>query len=114
MKLIIDRCCNISNFYSFSFGIDFDVLIFHEEFYLPSINKEEMSKIDKIITGSAELKFCVMYIKHPLLLETPTDPDLFITEKTYRTVLRDYFALRLIHRKFKVELYEFGKRLFKD
>jgi hypothetical protein len=122
MKLIIDRAQTKSGIYSVSFGPDFDILIFREEFYLPSINKEIMSEVDRIITNSPNLVFCVTHIKHPLLIENCNPNDFStrqgffenIDEIIFRKKLRDYFAIRLIHRRYPVELYDFGKRLFKD
>ena len=78
---------------------------------------EAMSEIDKIVTKSVELKFCVLYIKHPLLLENDTEDrihnNFFFEDVEARKMLRSYFALRLIHRRDNVELIEIGKRLFK-
>lgn len=117
MKLIIDRFSNNSNIYSFEFGPDFDISIGF--WRIERQDDETMAEIDKIITKSVELKFCVLYIKHPFLLEQCEQPGYSssnlwkgITEITFRKKLRDYFALRLLHRRHPVELYEFGRRLF--
>lgn len=109
MILTIDRGSTRKGFYSFSFGVDYDICIFQDSFYIPSIDKQVMHQIDDIITTSHSLLKCVLNIKHPLLLQNNN-----IIESSSITVLRDYFAIRLIHRRFNVELIEIGKRLIKD
>lgn len=56
--------------------------------------------------------FCVTHIKHPLLLEDTAGKEIENYGLDYKRQLRNYFAVRLMHRKYEVELYEFGKRLF--
>jgi hypothetical protein len=115
MVLIIDRGSTKRQFYSIQFGVDFDTLIFSETIYLKSLNKELISKIDRIVTKSVELKWCVMFIKHPLLLEHNNEKIIKgeeFDESVVRQTLREYFAVRLQHRRFPVELYDIGKRLF--
>ena len=120
MKLIIDRAQTTKNIYSIEFGIDFDVLIGRWEINVLTTKPDELSEVDRIITKSAELKYCVMYMKHPLLLKNygdgdPTSSKAFrfqLEDYSYRAKLRNYFALRLTHRRRPVDLYEFGKRLF--
>ena len=122
MKLVVDRGRTKPNIYSIEFGPDFDILILREEIWMPSVSLEAMSEIDRIITKSAELKYCVMYMKHPLLQKSYGSEDLTnakgffntVEEHSYRSKIRHYFAMRLIHRRRPVELYEFGHRLFKD
>jgi len=118
MKLIIDRFSTNKKVYSFEFGPSFDISIGYWE--IEKHDAKTMAEIDKIVTGSAELKFCVLYIKHPFLVEQYYEQDNIsaniwrgMTEITFRKQLRDYFALRLIHRRDNVELIEIGKRLFK-
>lgn len=116
MKLIIDRFCTKKDKYHFSFGVDYDISIFEEEIWIHGVPKETMPEIDRLITGSIELKFCVLNLKHPLLLEPPSNPLQHFwwigEDESYRK-LREYFALRLIYRRSSVELIEIGKRLFK-
>jgi hypothetical protein len=115
MKLVIDRGSTKKGYYLFSFGVDYDISIFEEEIGMTGVDKEVMSEIDKIITGSVELKFCVLHLKHPLLLEElneKTDIHSFFSFGLAKNILREYFALRLIHRRYTVELIEIGKRLF--
>jgi len=120
MKLIIDRSSTKKGYYHFSFGVDYDISIFEEEIWMAGVSKETMVEIDKIITKSAELKWCVLYIKHPLLLESfelpdPTKKSIgnFFRDENVKHILRSYFAIRLQHRRFPVDLIEIGKRLFK-
>jgi len=117
MKLIIDRGMNKENFYSVEFGPDFDILIFTAQFFIPSINKEDMVEVDKIITNSFDKVFCVLYLKHPLLMKdysvSQSNKSFFLKDESeFRNILRDYFAVRLKYRHYPVELYEFGRRLF--
>jgi hypothetical protein len=116
MKLIIDRGSTRKDFYTIQFGPDFDIAIFIDAIWIGGTSKETLSEIDKIITKSAELKWCVLYIKHPLLLEHDNEvsksPNGFFVDENARHVLRSYFALRLIHRRHSVELIEIGRRLF--
>lgn len=115
MILIIDRGCTKKDRYQFSFGVDYDVLIFEKEIWIPGIPRETMPEIDKLITGSIELKFCVLHLKHPLLLEPTSSPlqqSWWLGEDESYRKLREYFALRLIYRRFEIQLYEIGKRLF--
>lgn len=117
MKLIIDRASSKKGFYSIQFGPDFDIFIFQEEIWMSGVPFEAMSEIDRIVTGSVDLKFCVLYIKHPLLLENDTEDDrtrnyFFFEDIKARKMLRSYFALRLIYRRHHVDLYEIGRRLF--
>lgn len=112
MKLIIDRGIDKPAIYSFSFGMDFDVLIGSWDIYINSIPKETMSDIDKIVTNSPDLVFCVTHIKHPLLLEGKFSLNDDYYGYSSCKDLREYFALRLIHRRYDLKLYEFGKRFF--
>jgi len=117
MKLVIDRGSTKKGYYHFSFGVDYDISIFEEEIWMAGVSKETMVEIDKIITKSAELKWCVLYIKHPLLLEHDNEvsksSNSFFVDENARHILRSYFAIRLQHRRFPVDLIEIGKRLFK-
>lgn len=84
---------------------------------MPVVPKEIMAQVDKIVTNSPNKVFCVTHIKHPLLLKSygATLPEKYNNVKeeiTFKQDLRHYFALRLQHRRYPVELYEFGKRLF--
>jgi len=114
MKLIIDRGSTKKGFYSIQFGVDFDTLIFSEKIWISGLNPKIISNIDMIVTKSAELKWCVLYIKHPLLLEHGDRPSTnsFFEDENARHTLREYFTVRLMHRRFSVDLYEIGKRLF--
>ena len=117
MKLIIDRGSTNKDFYTIQFGPDFDISILVDSIWIVGTSKETLSEIDRIVTLSAELKYCVLFIKHPLLVEhdneEPKSSNKFFVDGNARNVLRSYFALRLIHRRHPVELYEIGKRLFK-
>jgi hypothetical protein len=109
MKLIIDRCSTKRFIYSFGLGPDYDILV--GQWNIPFVKcKETMSEIDRLITNSIDLKFCVLNLKHPLLIESNNSLEKFGHD--YKPILREYFALRLIHRRFSVELIEVGKRLF--
>lgn len=110
MKLIIDRMINQKGIYSVAFGPDFDVLIYKENFYINIIPKEIMSDIDLIVTNSPNLIFCVLYIKHPVIMKDYT----IFTEEHYKIKIRTFFAIRLKYRKHPVELFEDGRRLFKS
>jgi hypothetical protein len=120
MVLIVDRGSTENGIYSFSFGADFDVLINTWKFPIHGIDKEELSDVDKIITNSISLTFCVLYLKHPLLLKDYNSSNesfhnrFFnnLDDRIYKRKLREYFALRLIHRRFPILLTEFGNRLF--
>ncbi|MFW6272697.1 MAG: hypothetical protein ACOC2U_02820 [bacterium] len=112
MILYIDRGITERGLYRFDFGIDFDILIASYAIQMNTV-REDMATIDKIVTNSPSLVFCVTHIKHPMLLEKGSDsfPN-GILKDFNRKKLRNYFALRLIHRRHEVKLYENGKRLF--
>jgi len=114
MKLIIDRSITKKGFYTIQFGPDFDIFIFQEEIWMSGVPFEVMSEIDKIVTKSAELKFCVLYIKHKLLLDYDENnlSNNFFIDNEYKQILRNYFAVRLTYRKYDVKLIEIGKKLF--
>jgi hypothetical protein len=108
MKLIIDRFSTKKNIYSFGFGPDFDILV--AQWNIPFVKcKETMAEIDRLISNSIDLKFCVLNLKHPLLIESTKDLEKYGHD--YKPIIREYFALRLIYRRFPVELIEIGKRL---
>lgn len=115
MKLIIDRGSTNKKFYTIGFGVDFDTLIFVDTVWIGGVNPETLSEMDRIVTKSAELKWCVMLIKHPLLLENSNEDSAiskFFVDENIRHTLREYFTIRLIHHRYHVELIEIGKRLF--
>jgi len=121
MKLIIDRMSTDKDFYTIEFGLDFDVLIGSWKIYTKLVPAKALVDLDMIVTRSAELKWCVMYIKHPLLLKSYVQEESQSIgskvwnksdEKYWKQPLREYFALRLQHRKYPVDLYDIGKRLF--
>lgn len=122
MKLIIDRKSTITDFYTVDFGPDFDIFIGSWKIPTNLISPEALAEADRIITKSVELKWCVMYIKHPLLQKSYTDETQSFSTKFFinsdetflKKPLREYFALRLFHRRFPCELIEIGRRLFKD
>ena len=119
MKLIIDRGMTIKNIYTIEFGVDFDVMIFKSSIVMNTISKDILAEADKIITKTSEMKYCVMYMKHPLLLNSyakteETTPKFWMSSgDSLKQILRSYFAIRLKHRRYPVELYELGKRFFK-
>jgi hypothetical protein len=119
VKLIIDRGSTIEGIYRVEYGVDFDVMIGYWDFHMQLINSKTMSEIDMIITKSVELKNCVLYMKHPLLLENTTEDfsdqkGFFNTfeEVSVRKNLRNFFAVRLTHRRYQVDLIDLGRRLF--
>ena len=114
MKLIIDRGNTKKGFYTIQFGPDFDIFIFEESIWMNGLSKEVISEIDRIVTGSVDLKFCVLHIKHELLLDYEENnlSNNFFIDNEYKQILRNYFAVRLIYRKYDVELIEIGKKLF--
>jgi len=109
MKLIIDRSSTKKNIYSFGFGPEFDILVGQWNIQFIKCN-ETMAEIDRIITNSVDLKFCVLNLKHPLLIESTKDLERYGHD--YKPILREYFALRLIYRRSEFQLIELGKRLF--
>lgn len=118
MKLIIDRNRTDSEFYTIEFGPDFDILIFKERILTAAIHPETMAEIDKIVTRSVELKYCLMYIKHPLIMKN-YNPDKntskfwnMYAEQIFKQQIRNYFSIRMQYRKYNVELTDIGKRLF--
>jgi len=121
MKLIIDRGSTDKDMYTVEFGPDFDVLIGTWSIWMKAVDKKTMAEADRIFTNSPNKVFCVTHIKHPLLLESynegPVTLQTFwprVDDKMLRQPLREYFALRLIHRRYPVDLYEIGKRLFNE
>ena len=120
MKLVIDRNSTDKDFYIVDYGVDWDVMIGTWKIPSKFVTPEAMAEADRIITKSAELKWCVMYIKHPLLLKSYTEEKPLNTfwtdvdERFLKSQLRNYFAVRLKYRRFPVELTEIGKRLFVD
>jgi hypothetical protein len=118
MKLIIDRNITDKHFYTIDFGVDFDCLIGSWKIPSKFVTPEAMSEADRIITNSPSKVFCITHIKHPLLMKNYTNENtlsnfwLNSDEKFLKKPLREYFALRLIYRKYDVDLYELGKRLF--
>ncbi len=117
MVLVIDRGIDKRGIYTYSLGIEFDVMIGSWDIYINSVPKETMADLDMIITKSPDLVFCVTHIKHPLLLEGRSNDSKTIDTdflEVVRRNLREYFALRLIHRRYELKLYEFGKRIFND
>lgn len=117
MILVVDRGSTKKGYYSFSFGVDYDVSIIQESIWMSGVGKEMMADIDKIITNSISLIFCVTHLKHPLIMESndkPQNNHSFFSFGLARNILREYFTLRLIHRRSEVQLIEIGKRLFRD
>jgi len=116
MILIVDRGSTKKDIYTYEFGVQQDVMIGSWDIYMNSIPKETMADLDMIITKSPDLVFCVTHIKHPLLVEGRSNDSTIATDflEVVRRNLREYFALRLIHRRYPVKLYEFGKRIFND
>jgi len=120
MKLIIDRFYEYKELYTVQFGMDYDVIIFKCDFpkSIFSIDTDDYAEvikgIDKIITNSPNLVFCVTHIKHPLLLKNfkKQNPHWGTSIEDHKKKLRNFFAVRLKYRQHKVELIEFGRRLF--
>jgi len=107
MVLVIDRGSTKIGYYTIQFGPTTDVFIFDKSIWmLTALN--EIPEVDRIVTLSAELKYCVMYMKHPLLISNSNNILSYLT-----SVLREYFDIRMFYRQHEVTLYEFGKRLFK-
>jgi len=123
MKMLIDRGSTEKDIYLVEYGVDWDIMVGVWRIPMNVVSKEAMAEADRIFTKSSELKFCVMYIKHPLLLKSYTQDTtqslsniwqsvVSSDEKFLKEPLRSYFAIRLQHRKFPVDLTEIGKRLF--
>jgi len=108
MKLIIDRFTRNESLYQIDFGVDYYILIGHWMFVKNLLTfPEELTLLDKLVTNSPDLSFCVMNLKNPILLK---DNNWHIN--TFRKDLRDFWTIRLKHRKSPIDLIEFGKRLF--
>ncbi len=125
MKLIIDRSSTERGIYSVDFGPDFDILVGSWKIVMKFISPSTMSDIDYLFTNSTSKIFCITHIKHPLLMKSYNKPEQKsnqhnasfwskANEEIWCRPLREYFALRLIHRRYDIDLYELGKRLFVD
>jgi len=116
MKLIINRGVSQKDIYQVSFGPDYDILIFDYSFPMNVVDTKVMKDIDYIVTNSPDLVFCVTHIKHPVLRKeyhTPNEQPFFgRCDSVYKSQLRNYFAIRLRHRRQPVEVIDFGQRLF--
>jgi hypothetical protein len=118
--LIVDRGQTKKGIYTFEFGVEQDILIGRWEIYMNAVKPDIMSQVDELVTNSPSKVFCVTHIKHPLLMEDYSD-DLntrsgffgAVDEISIKKKLRNYFAVRLTYRRYPVELYDFGRRLFK-
>lgn len=115
MKLIIDREVDRKHCYSVSFGIDYDILIGRWDFNTLSIHKDDMAELDRLVTNSPDTVFCICNMKHPLLMKDFSEKEssgFFNNDHSFKRKLRNFYAVRLRHRKYKVDLLEFGKKYY--
>lgn len=116
MLLIIDRNVFVEGHSSYhvQFGVDYDIMIGVYNFVKSSFLKKHLSELDKLITSSAKLKNCFLYIHHPLLMRNYqlSDCKRYTEDISFKNKLRNYWALRLKYRRCPIELIEYGSQLF--